>query len=257
MGKDIPMTVGLKRLAVAATLGTTLWAAGISWAETKTAATTTANPNQVTANAVAKKLQTVSGLRLNISAQGGVVTLAGAAANAEARDKALEAAKQVAGVGQIKNQIVVSKIHNDKAIRRTNGDHGYYPAPDAGHFEGGAVEGYPGPVGHDGGGYVSDGGPAPMGPAQLSGYGVAAGAPRPNYAWPSHAPYPNYSAVGYPTAYPWQAWPNIGPFYPYPEVPLDWRAVTLRWDDGIWWLDFKKHYTRPFFVPYPFGLKAY
>ena len=37
-----------------------------------------------------------------------------------------------------------------------------------------------------------------------------------------------------PTAYPWQAWPNIGPFYPYPEVPLDWRAVTLRWDDGIW-----------------------
>ena len=57
---------------------------------------------------------------------------------------------------------------------------------------------------------------------------------------PSYAPYPNMSAVGYPTAYPWQAWPNIGPFYPYPEVPLDWRAVTLRWDDGIWWLDFKK-----------------
>ena len=41
----------------------------------------------------------------------------------------------------------------------------------------------------------------------------------PNYAWPSYAPYPNFSAVGYPTAYPWQAWPNIGPFYPYPEVP--------------------------------------
>ena len=79
----------------------------------------------------------------------------------------------------------------------------------------------------------------------------------PNYAWPSYAPYPNFSAVGYPTAYPWQAWPNIGPFYPYPEVPLDWRAVTLRWDDGIWWLDFKKHYTRPFFTPYPFGLFAY
>ena len=56
---------------------------------------------------------------------------------------------------------------------------------------------------------------------------------------------------------PWQAWPNIGPFYPYPEVPLDWRAVTLRWDDGIWWLDFKKNYTRPFFTPYPFGLFAY
>ena len=67
----------------------------------------------------------------------------------------------------------------------------------------------------------------------------------------------NFSAVGYPTVYPWQAWPNIGPPYPYPEVPLDWRAVTLRWDDGIWWLDFKKHYTRPFFTPYPFGIFAY
>jgi len=79
----------------------------------------------------------------------------------------------------------------------------------------------------------------------------------PNYAWPSYAPYPNFSAVGYPTVYPWQAWPNIAPPYPYPEVPLDWRAVTLRWDDGLWWLDFKKNYTRPFFTPYPFGIFSY
>jgi hypothetical protein len=124
-------------------------------------------------------------------------------------------------------------------------------APGAG---GGAVA--PGTTG----GFVSDGGPIPEGPAGGSaGAGGGAGAQpgAPNYAWPSYAPYPNFSAVGYPTAYPWQAWPNIGPFYPYPEVPLDWRAVTLRWDDGIWWLDFKKHYTRPFFIPYPFGLLAY
>ena len=97
----------------------------------------------------------------------------------------------------------------------------------------------------------------PEGPAGGAGGGAGANPGHPNYAWPSYAPYPNFSAVGYPTAYPWQAWPNIGPFYPYPEVPLDWRAVTLRWDDGIWWLDFKKHYTRPFFTPYPFGLFAY
>jgi hypothetical protein len=101
------------------------------------------------------------------------------------------------------------------------------------------------------------GGPVPEGPAGMIGGTQAAQPGYPNYAWPSYAPYPNFSAVGYPTAYPWQAWPNIGPFYPYPEVPLDWRAVTLRWDDGIWWLDFKKHYTRPFFTPYPFGLFAY
>ena len=99
--------------------------------------------------------------------------------------------------------------------------------------------------------------PDAEGPAGMAGATQAAQPGYPNYAWPSYAPYPNFSAVGYPTAYPWQAWPNIGPFYPYPEVPLDWRAVTLRWDDGIWWLDFKKHYTRPFFTPYPFGLFAY
>ena len=104
---------------------------------------------------------------------------------------------------------------------------------------------------------IDDGGPVPEGPAGMAGATQAAQPGYPNYAWPSYAPYPNFSAVGYPTAYPWQAWPNIGPFYPYPEVPLDWRAVTLRWDDGIWWLDFKKHYTRPFFTPYPFGLFAY
>ena len=87
---------------------------------------------------------------------------------------------------------------------------------------------------------TNDGGPMPEGPAGMPGATQAAMPGYPNYAWPSYAPYPNFSAVGYPTAYPWQAWPNIGPFYPYPEVPLDWRAVTLRWDDGIWWLDFKK-----------------
>jgi hypothetical protein len=100
-------------------------------------------------------------------------------------------------------------------------------------------------------------GPMPEGPSGTTGASMTATPRNPNYAWPSYAPYPNFSAVGYPTVYPWQAWPNIAPPYPYPEVPLDWRAVTLRWDDGIWWLDFKKNYTRPFFTPYPFGIFAY
>jgi hypothetical protein len=41
--------------------------------------------------------------------------------------------------------------------------------------------------------------------------------------------------VGYPTQYPYEAWPFIGPMYPFPKVPLGWRAVTLRWQDGYWW----------------------
>jgi hypothetical protein len=61
----------------------------------------------------------------------------------------------------------------------------------------------------------------------------------PGYAWPSYASYPNYAAVTYPKQYSPTAWPYIGPFYPYPQVPLGWRKVTLEWDDGWWFLDFK------------------
>lgn len=61
----------------------------------------------------------------------------------------------------------------------------------------------------------------------------------PNYAWPSYAAYPNYAAVTYPKQYSASAWPYIGPFYPYPQVPLGWRKVQLEWDDGWWFLDFK------------------
>jgi osmotically-inducible protein OsmY len=80
--------------------------------------------------------------------------------------------------------------------------------------------------------------PVPMAPHS------AVGAPRydtpnlPNYAWPGYAAYPNYAAVTYPQQYSPTAWPYIGPFYPYPQVPLGWRKVSLEWDDGWWFLDF-------------------
>jgi hypothetical protein len=61
----------------------------------------------------------------------------------------------------------------------------------------------------------------------------------PNYAWPSYAAHPNYAAVTYPKQYSASAWPYIGPFYPYPQVPMGWRKVSLEWDDGWWMLDFK------------------
>jgi len=61
----------------------------------------------------------------------------------------------------------------------------------------------------------------------------------PGYAWPSYAASSNYAALTYPKQYSPSAWPYIGPFYPYPQVPLGWRKVTLEWDDGWWFLDFK------------------
>ncbi|MBC8351525.1 MAG: BON domain-containing protein [Planctomycetes bacterium] len=83
--------------------------------------------------------------------------------------------------------------------------------------------------------------PVPM----MGGHGVGVAPARydhpqlPGYAWPSYAAHPNYGAVTYPKQYSAQAWPYIGPFYPYPQVPLGWRKVTLEWDDGWWQLDFK------------------
>jgi hypothetical protein len=88
--------------------------------------------------------------------------------------------------------------------------------------------------------------PAGRGPLPAYVPGVAAGvAPAyydqphmPNYAWPSYAAHPNYAGLTYPRQYSPTAWPYIGPFYPYPQVPLGWRKVTLEWDDGWWFLDF-------------------
>lgn len=87
--------------------------------------------------------------------------------------------------------------------------------------------------------------PRPMGPAGVGMPPVPMrgdGPNVPNYAWPSYAASPNYAALQYPTQYSPTAWPYIGPFYPYPQVPLGWRRVSLEWDDGWWYLDFDERH---------------
>jgi hypothetical protein len=210
--------------------------------------------NQATANAVAatlKSSRTLSTYRIEIETNNGVVTLAGSVPNASQKKEALALVNKVKGVTGIIDQIRVV----DARVRPAQ----YQPqVAMGGHFgHGNSTPVYEGTTTTSTPATAApDGSPIPEGPAGM-GMPTGAGPNQPNYAWPSYAPTGNFSAVGYPTAYPWQAWPNIGPFYPYPEVPQDWRAVTLRWDDGIWWLDFKKNYTRPFFTPYPFGIMAY
>lgn len=88
-------------------------------------------------------------------------------------------------------------------------------------------------------------GPAAV-PMSMQDYGAMGGATGggyeapnlPGYAWPGYASHPNYAAVSYPRQHSASAWPYIGPFYPYPQVPLGWRKVSLEWDDGWWMLDF-------------------
>ena len=93
------------------------------------------------------------------------------------------------------------------------------------------------------GGFVGGGEPLPIsagGGGGGGGVGGPSGSPNlPGYAWPGYAAHPNFGAVSYPRQYSASAWPYIGPFYPYPQVPLGWRKVSLEWDDGFWHLDFK------------------
>ena len=245
------MMFGLKRISIAfgllAALATSASAQGVA-----------PNANQMTADAVAGSLRasrSLAGYRIEIRAREGLVTLSGSLGSPAQKAEALARTQHVAGVAGVIDQL---QVEGDRSVRPVQ----YQPEVALGHhnrsFDGGAPA-YEAGATVQGGmtSGIAPGSPMPEGPAGMTGATQAAMPGYPNYAWPSYAPYPNASAVGYPTAYPWQAWPNIGPFHPYPEVPLDWRAVTLRWDDGIWWLDFKKNYTRPFFTPYPFGIHAY
>jgi hypothetical protein len=211
--------------------------------------------NQATADAVAGSLRANPALAaapVRIETRQGLVTLSGVVASPELKAEAVARARATAGVTGVIDGL---RLAGDPAVQpvRYNMGHGHGGMM-AGPAMGGEMVGGPVAGGAAMGGAID--GPMPEGPA-IPGGTQAAQPGAPNYAWPSYAPAGNFSAVGYPTVYPWQAWPNIGPFYPYPEVPLDWRAVTLRWDDGLWWLDFRKNYTRPFFTPYPFGLFAY
>ena len=88
----------------------------------------------------------------------------------------------------------------------------------------------------------NEGAPLPANIPGVDAAGVPARFDHPNvpgYSWPSYAAHPNYAALAYPQQYSAAAWPYIGPFYPYPQVPLGWRKVTLEWDDGWWFLDFQ------------------
>jgi hypothetical protein len=126
------------------------------------------------------------------------------------------------------------------AVRQVSAQQGVYPAsaPCApGAMGGGAMGGQYGAAGGAGMGAV---------PVGFVHHGMARGpsyenAQMPGYAWPSYASYPNYAALTYPKQYSPTAWPYIGPFYPYPQVPLAWRKVSLEWDDGWWFLDFSAH----------------
>jgi len=183
---------------------------------------TVANPNQTLADNVAYRLRATSvaeGADVSINAQDGTVTLTGTTRDASQKASIIRTVQGVTGVIIIRDGIRAAGIIQVQ-------DGGPYPTPIA-----------PLPLaplgGPPGSGPIVE--PAPLGvPGQNSPDMQAPNLPP--YAWPTYAPYNNISRVAYPTAHPYNAFPFIGPYYPFPKVPLGWRKVTLEWDDGHWYL---------------------
>lgn len=186
------------------------------------------NPNQALADDVAYKLRSTgsaAGANVAIVAQEGIVTLSGSAKDAAQKAKIVADTKAVTGVVVVRDEMrplaagVVQAQGPGLAPLAPLGPTGtpFAAAPHAPPAGNPIVE------------------PMPLGiPGQAAPDMQAPNLPP--YAWPTYAPYNNLSRVAYPEAYPYNAFPFIGPFYPFPKVPLGWRKVTLEWEDGHWYL---------------------
>jgi hypothetical protein len=221
------------------------------------------SPNQKIANTIAEHLRQSGQLRhytIDVAVREGSAELTGTVADQPQRDEALRIVMGVPGVERVVDHLTVAGVGTitpvqagGGAIAPKPGGGGVMPPPMP--LPGGGAA--PPPAG---GGFppppmpetpatpVKPDAPpvstAPVGPIAEPApiYQAPAVGPydvnqphMPPYAWPTYAPYNNYSRVAYPEAYPYNAWPYIGPVYPFPKIPLGWRSVKLEWEDGHWW----------------------
>ncbi len=195
----------------------------------------------------------MSGFDLEVRFQEGQALIGGAVATPAQRARITQVVSGLDGVATVDNKVTVTP---QAAVRRPAGPPPYanqaaygggqmrapiHPAAyqqEGGPMPGGPMPGGPMPGGPMGG--AMPGMPMPPMPMGRSNAGQINDMPNlPNYAWPSYAQYPNSAAITYPKEYSASAWPYIGPFYPYPQVPLGWRSAQLEWDDGHWNLNFR------------------
>jgi hypothetical protein len=190
--------------------------------------------NQKTADVIAANLRQSGQLRhytVDITFRAGTAELSGIVADQSQREEVLRIAQGVPGVERVLDRLTLAN-----SVRPVGADIEDKPAPvtppELGKLPPPTKEGGPPP------------GAALTGPAgqPIPIFQAPPGAPyglnppqMPPYAWPTYAPYNNYSRVAYPTAYPYNAFPFIGPVYPFPKVPLGWRSVKLEFEDGYWW----------------------
>jgi hypothetical protein len=188
--------------------------------------------NQQLANTIASQLRMSGQLQryaVEIRVEKGTAELTGQVASQLQREEVLRIVQGVPGVERVRDRLVLAgavvtpvTATTQPVIQEPRPLPTGQPDPVAPAVPGpGANEPLP----------IFRAGPAPGGPA---GAGMPP-PPMPPYAWPTYAPYNNYSRVASPELYPYQSWPFIGPMYPFPKIPLGWRSVTLRWVDGHWW----------------------
>ena len=183
--------------------------------------------NQQIAQQIAGRLAQAGlvGYDVEIRYEGGQATLNGQVATLSQQQNAAAAASQVPGVKNVQNNL---KVSGPIAQGNTPVQQGaIHPvtmssAPAMMALPHGAAAGQP---------------------TAIAGAGNFSNPNLPNHAWPAYAAYPNSAAISYPKQYSASAWPYIGPFYPYPQVPMGWREVRLKWDDGYWQLDFEKKHN--------------
>jgi hypothetical protein len=182
--------------------------------------------NQQIANTAAQHLRQSGQLKrysIDITFQDGLAELTGHVADQFQREEAVRIVQGVPGVERVRDRLVVTGAPIQQAQAQ------FPPGlPEPGTLPPKVPVGAPPPPGAP-----------PREPVPMFGAGHPPGdinpPQMPPYAWPTFAPYNNYSRVGYPNLYPYQQWPFIGPMYPFPKVPLGWRSVQLTWHDGHWW----------------------
>jgi len=182
--------------------------------------------NQKIADNIADHLRQSDILRrfdISISCQNGTAELRGQVANPAQRDEARRLVQAVPGVQRVHDLLSIAggpPVAQVQAVAPAPFVEPRPLAPKSGEMPGVAA--------------------APVEPMPIYQASAAPGAdsnppPLPPYAWPTYAPYNNYSRVAYPQLYPYQSWPFIGPMYPFPKIPPGWRSVKLEWQDGYWW----------------------
>jgi hypothetical protein len=183
--------------------------------------------NQHLATTVAQHLRLSGQLRhyhIDITVQNGNVELTGRVADQSQRDEAVRIAQAVPGVERVRDRLVIqggTAVHKATA---TDQQSDREPSLLLRNQDGAVSQPAAPPTE-----------PMPIFQAPPGQQFVMNPPPLPPYAWPTYAPYNNYSRVAYPTQYPYKSWPFIGPNYPFPKVPLGWRSIQLQYYDGCWW----------------------